>query len=486
MAAALGVGIPILVVLIVAGIVWAMRYTKVGPNQVLIVVGRPRRTVDPVTGGRTVTGYRLVKGGGTFVHPVRERAYQLSLELTTLDVHAKDAYSSQGVRVSVDAVAQIKIGGAGALIERAAEQFLGRPREDIARVAFETLEGHLRAVTGTLTLEEIYLQRDRLASAVREVARDDLAAMGLEVISFTVRGITDAQGYLEAMGRPRIAQVKRDAVIGESEADRVAHQARFEAEAKTEQYRRDLELTRATYEAEVRGKRAEADLAYELAHNRVAKQVRSGEIEVEIEAEAKTIELAERQVTRRERSLDAEVRKTAEAERYRIEELAEAERRRRTVEAEGLAAEIRARGQAQAEATRAVGEAEAGAMTRKATAWADYNEAAVAEMFVKILPELAEKVAAPLARTEKIVVISTGGDGHDAVAGASRVTGDVAAVLSQLPAVIESLTGVNIENLLAHLPALRTPASSAATAPPVSDEDGAGHLEGDDRLSRGK
>jgi flotillin len=435
-----------------------------------------------VTGQRTIRGYRLVKGGGTFVRPIRERAYQLSLELTTLDVHAKDAYSYQGVRVSVDAVAQIKIGGAATLIERAAEQFLGRPREDIARVAFETLEGHLRAVTGTMTLEEIYLQRDRLARAVREVAKDDLAAMGLEVISFTVRGITDAQGYLEAMGRPRIAQVKRDAVIGESEADQVSQQARFEAEAKIEQHRRDFELTRATYEAEVRSKRAEADLAYELARNRVAKQVRSAEMEVEIVAEEKTIELAERQVTRKEKNLEAEVRKTAEAERHRIEQLAEAERRRRIVEAEGVAAEIRAQGQAQAEAKRAVGEAEADAMTRKAAAWADYNQAAVAEMFIKILPELAEKVAAPLARTEKIVVINTGGDGHGAAAGASRVTGDVAAVLGQLPAIIESLTGVSLEHLLERLPTLRAPAPSATTASPAPGA--TGRNEPNDQPSR--
>ncbi|KWW98636.1 Band 7 protein [Carbonactinospora thermoautotrophica] len=469
MAVVFGIGVPVLAILIVAWVVWAARYTKVGPNRVLIVVGRSRRVVDPATGQRTVTGYRLVKGGGTFVRPIRERAYQLSLELTTLDVHAKDAYSSQGVRVSVDAVAQIKIGGATTLIERAAEQFLGRSREDIARVAFETLEGHLRAVTGTMTLEEIYLQRDRLARAVREAAREDLAAMGLEVISFTVRGITDVQGYLEAMGRPRIAQVKRDAVIGESEADRVAHQARFEAEAKVEQYRRDLELTRAGYEAEVSGKRAEADLAYELARNRVAKQVRGGEIEIEITAEEKTIELAERQVARREKNLEAEVRKTAEAERYRIEQLAEAERRRRVVEAEGAATEIRAQGQAQAEATQAVGEAEACAMARKAAAWADYNQAAVAEMFVKILPELAEKVAAPLAHTEKIVIVSTGGSSDSAAAGASRVTADVAAVLGQLPTMIEALTGVSLEHLLERLPALRRPPTTASPMPDASN-----------------
>lgn len=459
----LGIGIPLVVVVLVAYLVWAARFVKVGPNRALIVVGRPRAVVDRETGRRSVVGYRIVKGGGTFVRPIRERTYQLSLELITLEINARDAYSAQGIRVSVDAVAQIKIGGAERFIERAAEQFLGRPREEIARLAFETLEGHLRAVTGTMMLEDIYLRRDQLARAARVAAAQDLAAMGLEIVSLTVRGISDAQGYLDAMGRPRIAQAKRDAVIGESEADRVAQQARFDAEAKIEQYHRDLELSRTAYEAEVRGNRAEADLAYDLAHNRVAKQVRRDEIDIEIAAEEKRTELAERAITRREKELQAEVRKTAEAERFRIEQLAEAERRRRTVEAEGSAAEIRARGRAQADAALVVGEAEANAMSRKAAAWADYNQAAVAEMFVGILPDLAEKVAAPLARTDKIVVVNTGGDG---AAGASRVTGDVATVLGQLPAVIESLTGVSLESLFERLPKLRAQ-EDARPAPPV-------------------
>jgi flotillin len=413
----LGIGIPLVVIVLIAYLVWAARYVKVGPNRALIVVGRPRAVVDPVTGRRSVVGYRIVKGGGTFVRPIRERTYELSLELTT-----------------------IKIGGDEQFIERAAEQFLGRPREEVARLAFETLEGHLRAVTGTTMLEDIYLRRDRLARAARDAAADDLAAMGLEIVSLTVRGISDTQGYLEAMGRPRIAQAKRDAVIGESEADRVAQQARFEAEAKIERYHRDLELSRTAYEAEVRSNRAEADLAYDLAHNRVAKQVRRDEIDIEIAAEEKMIDLAERAITRKEKNLQAEVGKTAEAERFRIEQLAEAERRRRTVEAEGSEAEIRAR--------------------------ADYNQAAVAEMFVKILPELAEKVAAPLARTDKIVVVNTGGDGSGA-AGASRVTGDVAAVLGQLPAVIESLTGMSLDALFERLPKLRAPEGATPAAPPA-------------------
>lgn len=445
------VGIALLL-LVALFAVWAARYTKVGPNEVLIVAGRPRVVPDRETGQARMLGYRVVKGGGTFVRPVRERAYRLSLELFTLDVVARDAYSSLGVRVSLEAVAQVKVGGADVLIERAAEQFLGRSREDIGRVALEILEGYLRAVVGTMTVEEIYLQRELLAQRTREVARGDFASMGLEIIALAVRKITDEQGYLEAMGRPRVAQVKRDAVVGEAEAEREAEHARVQAETSIEEYRRDLELARAAYETEVRTRRAEADLAYDLARHRRAKEVREAEIDVEIVAKEKQVKLEEAEVRRREQALEAEVKKAADAEQYRILRLSEAERLRRTAEGEGAAAEIRSRGLAEADAARAVGEAEAEAMGAKAASWARYNEAAVAEMFVRILPELAEKVAAPLGRTEKIVIINTGGD---AGAGASRVTADVATILSQLPSVVESLTGVKLERLLERVPGLR-------------------------------
>lgn len=445
------VGIALLL-LVALFAIWAARYTKVGPNEVLIVAGRPRVVPDRETGQARMLGYRVVKGGGTFVRPVRERAYRLSLELLTLDVVARDAYSSQGVRVSLEAVAQVKVGGADTLIERAAEQFLGRSREDIGRVALEILEGYLRAVVGTVTVEEMYLQRELLAQRTREAARADFASMGLEIVALAIRGISDEQGYLEAMGRPRVAQVKRDAVVGEAEAEREAEHARVQAETKVEEYRRDLELARAAYETEVRTRRAEADLAYDLARHRRAKEVREAEIDVEIAAKQKQVQLEEAEVRRREWALEAEVKRAAEAEQYRILQLAEAERLRRTAEGEGAAAEIRSRGLAEADAARVVGEAEADAMGAKAASWARYNEAAVAEMVVRILPELAEKVAAPLGRTEKIVIINTGGD---AGAGASRVTADVATILSQLPTLVESLTGVKLERLLERVPGLR-------------------------------
>src|SRR5450631_4852278 len=178
------------------------RYTKVGPNQVLIVSGRKQKLED----GSSV-GFRIVKGGGTFVYPVVEKVDILSLELLTIDVQTPEVYTSKGVPVKVDGVAQIKVKGDDVSIATASEQFLSKKTEDIMNIAMQTLEGHLRAILGTMTVEEIYQNRDAFASMVQEVAAGDMANMGLGIVSFTIRDIRDAQGYLEALGKPRIAQV---------------------------------------------------------------------------------------------------------------------------------------------------------------------------------------------------------------------------------------------------------------------------------------
>ena len=169
-----------------------------------------------------VRGFRILKGGGTFVIPVIEKVDRLSLELLTIDVQTQDVYTSKGVPVRVDGVAQIKVKGDDVSIATAAEQFLSKTTEDIKNIAMQTLEGHLRAILGTMTVEDIYQNRDAFASKVQEVAAGDMANMGLAIVSFTIRDIRDRQGYLEALGKPRIAQVKRDAVIAQAEADRDA------------------------------------------------------------------------------------------------------------------------------------------------------------------------------------------------------------------------------------------------------------------------
>jgi flotillin len=405
---------------VLAGLIalWAWRYTKAGPNEVLIISGRKRKVVDP-DGRKRVVGYRLVRGGA-FVWPILERVQRLSLELLTIEIQTADAYTAQGVRMVVDAVAQVKVKGDEASIALAAEQFLSKSKDDIRRVALQVIEGHLRAVLGTMSVEDLYLRRAEFARQVREAARQDLERMGLDILSLTVRHIVDEQGYLEAIGRPRIAQVRQQAAVAEAEADRVARIARLEADRAVEEARRELEA-----------RRAEADMAYELHRHRVAQAVKREEMAVRRVEKELAIEIEEKEIERKRRELAATVELPAEAEKQRILALADAERYRLEAEAAG-----------QAEGIRATGRAEAEAMRAKAAAWREYNEAAMAQMVVDILPALAKALAEPLSRAERIILI---GDGHG---GISRFTGDLAQAMAQLPALVEALTGVRLTSRL--------------------------------------
>ena len=221
-------GSVLVALLLIAFAIWAHQYTKVGPNEVLIISGRRKKD----------RGYRIVRGGGTFVTPFREKVQRLSLELMQFDVKTAETYTTHGVPVQIDGVCMVKVDGTPEGIEKAAEQFLSRGREDIVRTAMQAVVGHMRAAVGTLSIEDIYRDRARLVAKVRELADPDLDAMGLVIISLTVRNIGDKQGYLEALGRPRTAQVKRDAIRGEAEADREARAARYEADLAIESSRR--------------------------------------------------------------------------------------------------------------------------------------------------------------------------------------------------------------------------------------------------------
>ncbi len=478
-----GVAAILLVIFIFAGI-WASRYTKVGPNEVLVISGRKRRMTDPDGAVRDV-GYRIVKGGGVFVWPVFEKVDILRLELMTIDVQTPEVYTSKGVPVKVDGVAQIKVKGNDISIATAAEQFLSKGTEDIKNIAMQTLEGHLRAILGTMTVEEIYQNRDAFASKVQEVAAGDMANMGLGIVSFTIRDIRDTQGYLDALGKPRIAQVKRDAQIAQAEADRDAmikssqatqagQEAKFLADTKIAEAQRNYQSSVAQYQAAVNQKKAEADLAYDLQKFKTGQLVKAEEVQVSIIEKQKQIELQEQEIKRRQRELEATVQKPADAERYKVETLANARKFQLETEAAGAASAAKATGFASADVAKATGIAEAEAnkarglaqaavieaqgvataeaMRKKAESFKQYNEAAVIQMIVEILPQLAGKISEPLAKTEKIVIINSGGGPGG---GASKLTGDVAQIISQLPPVVESLTGVKFERLLEQVPALR-------------------------------
>jgi flotillin len=464
--------------------VWASRYTKVGPNQVLVVSGRQHR-VTGADGKVALRGFRIVKGGGTFIIPVVEKADVLSLELLTIDVQTPEVYTSKGVPVKVDGVAQIKVKGDDVSIATASEQFLSKNVEAIKNIAMQTLEGHLRAILGTMTVEEIYQNRDAFASKVQEVAAGDMANMGLSIVSFTIRDIRDTQGYLDALGKPRIAQVKRDAVIAQAEADRdsairaaqaaqAGQEAKFKADTKIAESKRDYEMSVADYTASVNQKKAESELAYDLQKFKTNQLVKAEEVQVSIIEKQKQIELQQQEILRRQRELEANVQKPADAERYKVETLAAARKFQLEAEAAGAASAAKATGFAQAEVVKATGTAEADAnrarglaeasvieaqgvataeaMRKKAESFKEYNQAAIIQLIVESLPKIAGEISAPLAKTEKMVIINSGpGPGG----GASKLTGDVTTILSQLPPVLESLTGVQFDKLLEQIPALK-------------------------------
>jgi flotillin len=415
--------------LLIAFAVWAHQYTKVGPNEVLIISGRRRRD----------RGYRIVRGGGTYVRPFREKVQRLSLELMQFDVRTSETYSQHGVPVQVDGVCMVKIDGSDDGIERAAEQFLSRRQEDIMRTAMQAVEGHMRSAIGGLSIEDIYRDRARLVQQVRELVALDLDRMGLVIVSLTIRNVGDKQGYIEALGRPRTAQVKRDAIRGEAEAEREAKAARYDADLAIERSRRDYEIEKSKFKAEGMRASAEADLSYDLQKAISSQQVRSEQLEVEIVERRKAIELMQAEVDRRKRELAAEIIEPALARAREIAEIAEAERERASALGAGEADALRARGLAEAEA-----------MAAKADSWKGYNEAAITDRVLEILPELAAAVSAPLAQTDKIVMI--GGGGNGAGPGAHKITRDVTQVMAELPAVVEALTGKSIEDLAKHIP----------------------------------
>jgi flotillin len=418
--------------LIIAFAVWANQYTKVGPNEVLIISGR--------RGRKRAHGYRIVRGGGTFVWPFREKVQRLSLELMQFDVRTAETYTAHGVPVQVDGVCMAKIDGTDLGIERAAEQFLSRGPDDIVRTALQAVEGHLRSAIGGLSIEDIYRERQRLVKGVRELAEPDLERMGLTIVSLTIRNIGDKQGYLEALGRPRTAQVKRDAIRGEADAEREAKAARYEADLAIEASRKEFETKRAAFKSEGLRASAEADLSYELQRAITQQQVRAEELQVDIVERQKQIQLMQAEVERRKRELESEIVEPAMARAREIEAHAEAHRE-----------EAAALGAGEADALRLKGLAEAEAMAAKAKSWGDYNQAAITDRVLEILPELASAVSAPLAQTDRIVMIGANGSSP----GASKITKDVTNVVAELPAILEALTGVKLEDMAKRVPGMK-------------------------------
>jgi flotillin len=434
--------------------VFAKLFRKAGPHEALIVYG--------------FRGTRVVKGRGTVIFPMVENCRGLSLELMSFDVAPQqDLYTRQGVAVTVEAVAQIKVKSDPESILTAAEQFLTKPPQEREGLIRLVMEGHLRGIIGQLTVEEIVKQPEMVGDRMRSTCADDMNKMGLEVISFTIKEVRDKNEYITNMGRPDVARIKRDADVATAEAERDTTIKRAEAareaaiarakadqervlaetlsQAKQAEAQRDLEVKKAEYAEMVKKQQAQADKAYEIQANVMQQQVRAEEVTIHQVEKEHEVKVQEAEILRRERELTATVLKQAEFERRRIETLAEAERQRTIVEAEGKAAAIRAQGEAEAEIIFKKGEAEAKAMNVKAEAYQEFNQAAIVDKLIGSMPEIVRALAAPLANVDRITVVSTGnGDS----AGMSKITGDITKMAAQIPALFETLSGMPLNELL--------------------------------------
>jgi flotillin len=449
-------GLMVLAILFLISVL-AKLYRKAGPHEALVVYG--------------FRGTRIIKGHGTVIFPMIETCRGLSLELMSFDVAPQqDLYTRQGVAVTVEAVAQIKVKSDPESIQTAAEQFLTKgpaEREGLIRLV---MEGHLRGIIGQLTVEEIVKQPEMVADRMRSTCAEDMNKMGLEVISFTIKEVRDKNEYITNMGRPDIVRIKRDADVAAAEAERdtaikradatraaavakaQADQERVMAEtvsaAKQAEAQRDLEIKKANYKEMTTKQQAQADKAYELQTNVMQQQVIAEAVKIKQIEKEQEIKVQEAEILRHERELIAQVLKQAEIEKRRIETLAEAEKLRLTVEAEGRASATRTQGEAEAEIIFKKGEAEAKAMNVKAEAYQEYNQAAVVDKLITGLPEVVRALASPLANVDKITVVSTG---NGTSAGMNKVTGDIVSMAAQIPALFETLSGMQMSELFAKI-----------------------------------
>lgn len=414
----------------------------VGPNEGLVISG----------GCCGAESKKTIIGGWGWAWCLVTDVQTISLEVMTLNPVCENVETSEGVPLTVTGVAQCKIMVEPELLSTACEQFLGKSVEHIESVVLQTMEGHLRAILGTLSVEAIYQDRDQFAQLVREVASPDVGRMGIEILSFTIKDVYDNVEYLESLGRSQTANVKRDADIGVAEANRDAGireaecekarmDSRYEADTKIADSRRQFEMQKANFDMEVNARKAESELSYELQGAKEKQKIRSEEMEIEVVERRKQIEVEEKEIMRKDKELVATVKRPAEAEAYRMQTIAEGARTQTVAGAGADAERIRLIGGAEAASIEAVGKAEAERMRLKASAYKQYGEAAMLSLVLETLPKIAAEVSAPLAKTDSIVLL-----------GDDRTTSEVSRLMSSLPPAVQALTGVDLSKVLAKVP----------------------------------
>src|SRR5437867_726707 len=459
---------------------FARNYIKVPPSMVAIIYGRKHTIVDD-KGVRATVGFRVVRGGAALLIPILEKVAYLSLNIISIPLKIQRAYTKDGVPVTVEAVANVKIAGDDMALRAAAERFLGMTTEQIKGVIFQTLEGHLRAILGTLTVEEINADRQAFAQKMTDEAALDLKKMGVNIDILTIQQISDEQGYLDALGKKRTAEVKRDAIIGEALAQRDAmiKSAMADQEGKTKRYEadvtiaqslRDKESRQAEFDAAVKGKQAEAEQAGPLATAIARQRVTEQETRIDQVRKQQEVLVQQQEAARREQELQATVVKPAEAERQAAILRAEGEKQATIIRAEatqkelefkgaGQAAKIETVGRAEAAKVLAVGEAEAEVikkkllaeaegLQKKAEAWKNFNDAAVINMVVDKMPELAQAFATQLAGIDKINIIEMGNGNGAGSPAVNRMMGTVGGGMTAMLSMLKDQFGIDVAALM--------------------------------------
>jgi flotillin len=450
-------------------------YRKVGPNKALIVYGRG--------------GTKVVVGGGTVVMPLFQRAAEFNIELMSFDVAPNfDLYTNQGIPVKIEAITQLKVENESDKILRAANQFLSKTDDEREMMVRQVMEGHLRGIVGQLTVEQLVKDPELVSARMRETVAGDLDKLGLEVVSFTLKDVSDDSGYIGNMSRPEIARNKQIAEIAEAEAmrsvairqsetQREAAQARAKADqervlaesiSKTAQAeaQRDLEVKQAEYLATVAQQKAQADRAYEIQSSISQQRLVEEQAKVELVRKQQEIKVQQAEAERRGAELLATVQRQAEAENERIRILAEAEQRKTVIGAEGSARSqqvqaegeaaatraradadaeaIRARGFAEAEALKARGLAEAEALNRRVDVLNRQNQSAILDKALSALPMIAERMSEAYSKIGSVTYVSAG-DGEGVT---SRIGRDIVGMLPMMSAMFESATGLNLRDLI--------------------------------------
>jgi flotillin len=427
----LGVAVVVILLLLIAFV--ASRYHVAGANEALIVAGsrgaKVRDEHGQTVSARGDKGVKVVVGGGTFIMPLINRVGKLKLTARQIGVQLTDAVTSQGIKVQVQGVATFKIGRDVESLRNAAERFLDARPEQVDSIVKNVLEGSLRSIVGTLTIEELIRDRQKLLQQVQDAAKGDLATSGLQIDAFTIQSFSDESNYIELLGQQSVATVTRDARMAKAATDQEAAVREAEAQQVKINAARDVSLREAETKTQVAAAQARADQAGPLAQAEATQEV-----------VRKQTELAQLEADRKEKELLSSTVKPAAAEAQAVIARAEGAKRARIASAEADAETTRLEGGAEAQIVLTKGEAEAKALAMRADAYKQFNEAAIIQTVLAALPEIVRAAAEPMGKIDSLTVMSAD--------GASDVVRNATRAMIESTTAIKGLTGLDVPNLI--------------------------------------